>query len=66
MNSMRDAVVGWLAFAALVAFALAMVSHLRLWSVARNVERIAEALEGMSLRNHGRMEEMNGVREYLE
>jgi hypothetical protein len=66
MNSMRDAVVGWLAFAALVAFALAMVSHLRLWSVARNVERIAEALEGMSSRNHGHHDELNGVREYLE
>jgi hypothetical protein len=49
-----------------VAFFFAMLTHLRLWSVARDVHRIAEALEGMSLRNHGHNDEMNGVREYLE
>jgi hypothetical protein len=46
------------------AFFFAMLTHLRLWSVARDVARIAKALEGMTLRNHGR--EMNDVRNYLE
>lgn len=46
------------------AFFFAMLTHLRLWSVARNLARIAEALEGMSLRNHERG--MNGVRDYLK
>jgi hypothetical protein len=63
---MRDAVVGWVAFGAMVAFALAMVTHVRLWSIGRDVERIAEALEVISVRNHGRQEELNGVRDYLE
>jgi hypothetical protein len=46
------------------AFFFAMLTHLRLWSVARDVARIAEALEGMSLRNHERG--TNGVRDYLK
>jgi len=63
---MKEDLISWLALAVLIAFFLAMVTHLRMWSVARDVERIAEALEGISLRNHGNHDEMNRVREYLE
>jgi hypothetical protein len=63
MNALRDAVSGGIAFGALVAFALAMVTHLRVWSVARDVRRIADALEVLSLKNHEHAVEMNDIRE---
>ncbi len=61
---MKDELIGYLALAATIAFIFGMLAQLRLWAVARHVERIAEALEGISLRHQAR--EMNGVRDYLE
>lgn len=66
MNAMRDVVVGWIAFGALVAFTLAMLTHLRLWSVARDVRRIADVLEEIALRNQGPQLTPNEVHEYPE
>ena len=49
-----------------VVFFFGMIAQLRLFSVASNVERIADALEAIALQRQGHQLETNGVREYLE
>lgn len=54
----------WVALGA--AFFFGMIAQLRLWSVARDLGRIADALEGTALRDQDHQIEPNEVRQYLE
>ena len=48
------------------AFFLAMLTHLRVWSIARDARRIADALESATLRSHSHQKSSNEIRAYLE
>ena len=63
---MTDKVINTMMITLWAAIFFAMIAQMRMWSVARDLRRIADALEAISLRNQGREVETNGVREYLD
>lgn len=49
-----------------VAFFFAMITHLRIWSIAKDARRIADALEAATVQAPPRSNGTNEVRDFLE